>query len=575
MPADMKKNLFLLAALSIAVSVASGCAVYKDKRATDDYHEAMSRSTGDHLGHIADSVTLDAKRAAQDVDRPYITGKAIPLSREVTLPSPLRGKIDTTLVYKDDSDLMKIAEYIKTFTGIPVKVMPDALLPLDMFMPRLGKQDGAGGSAQAFVPRPAVPIALNSPLPVGGAEPQGLIASQSSGYLVPVQKQPLSVAAGGQQDLATALDSIALRNGVFWKYDDQIGAIVFYRTETRRFEIRGAEYASTSNMSVEQSGNLDNKNSSGLASKSNTQLGDDKKQDDPMDGVVHRITQFMSRAGAIAAGSGGMIVVTDTKTALDQIASYVAEENLMRTRQVDFVFEEITIEKSTSSQSSMNWNLAFNGGTGNNVQTGGLNSLLEQEGAAASLGVSVGSGPWKGSSIAVQALSKVGKIVDQKMNTFGSLNGQPATSGRPQRQKYIDKLEQTQSFNDNSSPTVSVTQAEEVSGRIITVTPHAYSNGDINLSIKYDNTPTPVFDKQTLPDGSYVQSPSSVGDVLLRTAMLHSGQPFVITAQSLNSTQYDERRTDRNASILFGGSDVAAKSDRVTVFVLTAMVRDK
>jgi hypothetical protein len=192
------------------------------------------------------------------------------------------------------------------------------------------------------------------------------------------------------------------------------------------------------------------------------------------------------------------------------------------------------------------------------------------------LGASVGSGQWKGSSISAQALSKVGKIVDQKMNTFGAVNGQPATAGRPERQKYIDKLEQTASNSDASQPTVTVTQSEEVSGRIITVIPYAYSDGDINIAIKYDNTPTPVFEKQPVgQDGSYVQSPRSVSDVLVRSAMLRSGQPYVISAATVNNANYNERRTDRNVPIIAGGSDIADKTDRVTVFVLTALVREK
>lgn len=562
---------FAPAALVIAISLTTGCSVYHDKRQTDRYVDDMGRSSNEQLSRSVDSVTLDAKRAAQDVSRPYITGKAIPLSREVTLPAPLRGMVDTTMLFKDEGDLTTIAQQIKQTTGIPVKVMPDALLPVEMFMPRLERATGGGGMVP---PTPLAmsqaPVALSSPLPGAGFNP--VIQTSSVGQ---VSQKALPPIHNGSQPLEAALDSISMRFSVSWKYDDQVGAIIFYRTETRNFEIRGAELAATSNMSLELSGGMDTSSTSGISSKSKSALDIESKKEGPMSGIVVRISQFMTRAGQIAVGSGGMVVVTDTKAVLDQIEGLVALENKMRTRRIDLVFEEITIEKTNSEQGSANWNLAFNGGTGNSVTSGGLNSLLEQEGAAASIGASVGSGPWRGSSIAIQALSKIGKVVDQRVNVFGSLNGQPATSGRPQRQKYIDKLEQTQSFSSTSSPTVSVTQAEEVSGRIITVIPYAYSDGDINLTVKYDNTPTPDFLRQDLPDGSYVQSPSSVGDVLLRTAMLRSGQPFVISAQSLNSVGYDQRRTDRNAPILFGGSDVTNKSDRVTVFVLTAMVREK
>lgn len=578
MKSPVKNNHFLPAVLAIAVAFASGCSTYRDKNAIDELEADLGGATNEHVSRNMKTVTLDAKRAAQDVNRPYITGKAIPLSREVTLPAPLRGTVNTTMLYKDDADLVTLAQRITEATGIPVKVMPDALLPMEEFGPRLTEsQNGQSSYAGRSAPMTAStnPVALSSPLPGAGYTPavpvQTATASQA-------QAGKNSVAAqSGTAPLATTLDSIAMRLGVYWKYDDTVAAIVFFRTETRSFEIRGAEMAASSEMAIDLSGGVDNSGTSGLNSKSKAKIDVAEPKIGPVEGLVQRVSQFLTRSGKIAAGSGGLLVVTDIKSSLDQIENFINQENKMRSRRIDLVFEEITVERSTSSQGAVNWNVVFNsGGSGNGVDINGLNSLLEQEGAALSLGASVGSGQWKGSSISAQALSKVGKIVDQKMNTFGAVNGQPATSGRPERQKYIDKLEQTASNSDASQPTVTVTQAEEVSGRIITVIPYAYSDGDINMAIKYDNTPTPVFDKQPVgPDGSFVQSPRSVSDVLVRSAMLRSGQPYVISATTANNSTYNERRTDRNAPILFGGSDVADKTDRVTVFVLTALVREK
>lgn len=573
-----KKNHFLPAVLAIAVALASGCSTYKDKNAIDELEADLGGATNEHVARNMKTVTLDAKRAAQDVNRPYITGKAIPLSREVTLPAPLRGTVNTTMLYKDDADLLTLAQRITEATGIPVKVMPDALLPMEEFGPRLTEaQNGQSSFAGRSAPMTAStnPVALNSPLPGAGNTPVAPVQTATATQ-APAGKNSVA-AQSGNVLLATTLDSIAMRLGVYWKYDDTLAAIVFFRTETRSFEIRGAEMAASSEMAIDLSGGVDNSGTSGLNSKSKAKIDVAEPKIGPVEGLVQRVSQFLSRSGKIAAGSGGLLVVTDIKSSLDQIENFINQENKMRSRRIDLVFEEITVERSTSSQGAVNWNVVFNsGGSGNGVDINGLNSLLEQEGAALSLGASVGSGQWKGSSISAQALSKVGKIVDQKMNTFGAVNGQPATSGRPERQKYIDKLEQTASNSDASQPTVTVTQAEEVSGRIITVIPYAYSDGDINMAIKYDNTPTPVFEKQPVgPDGSFVQSPRSVSDVLVRSAMLRSGQPYVISATTANNSTYNERRTDRNAPILFGGSDIADKTDRVTVFVLTALVREK
>lgn len=562
---------YLPHALALAIALTSGCAVNKDKQIVDSYTEQANESTTQQVSRNLSSVTSAAKRAAQDVSRPYIIGKAIPLSREVTLPLPLRKNVNTTLIFSQDADLLTIASRIQDATGVPVKVTQDALMPPEAFTPRLGDSDTADIQITSSPPLIdlSAPVSLDSPLP-------GSLSTATSGVVTSYAEIPRITKnqAIGQQPLASTLDSIAMRLGVYWKYDEALAAIVIYRTETRTYEIRGAEFTPSSEMSVELRGSINPASTSGMDSKSKSSLKAEESES-PMTNMIARVKQFTTRSGRVVAAEGGMLVVTDTKGALDQIDKFIKAENTMRTRRIDMVFEEITIEKSTSSQAGANWNLIFGTTRGDNLNVSGLNSLLEQEGAALSLGGTVGAGPWAGSSVAVQALSKVGKIVSQKVNSFGSNNGQPATMGRPEKQKYIDKLEQTQSSSDTSRPTVSVTQAEEVSGRILTVQPFAYSDGDINIVVKYDNTPTPEFEKQVLPDGSYVQSPKSVSDILVRPATVKSGQPYVIFASTDKSKSSSERRTDRNASMLFGGSDIVDQTERVTVFVLTAMVNEK
>ncbi|MGP5477577.1 hypothetical protein [Pseudomonas helleri] len=566
----------LPAILAIAVALVSGCSTYQDKKDIDGLEEDVSSATKDQIVRNMKTVTLDARRAAQDVNRPYITGKAIPLAREVTLPLPLRGTVNTTLLFKDDADLVVLASRITDATGIPVKVMPDALLPMGDFGPRLATGvNGFGNPPSISSPQTAStnPVALSSPLPGPGAYPMPT-ATPSTGRQIPAKNT--APALTGSAPLATTLDAIAMRLSVYWKYDSDLAAIVFYRTETRMFEIRGAEMSVSSAMAIDLSGGVDNSARSGLSSKSKASIDVLESKETPLEGLIARITQFMSKSGKVAAGSGGLLVVTDIKSSLDQIEKFINLENKMRSRRIDMVFEEITIERTNSAQTGLNWNLMFSSnGSKNGVNIDGLNSLLEQQGAAMSIGASVGSGQWKGSSVSAQALSKLGKIVDRKMNSFGTVNGRPATSGRPMRQKYIDKLEQTPSISDANRPTVTVTQAEEVSGRIITVLPYAYADGDIDIAIKYDNTPEPIFEKQPVGEGGYVQSPQSVTDVVVGSAILRSGQPYVVSATTANSNSYNERRTDRKAPIIFGGSDIADQKDRVTVFVLTALVREK
>ena len=79
-----------------------------------------------------------AKLKAQQVEKPWLMSRAVPLSREVTLPAALRAKVNTTMLYRGGkSDLVVLAERITQATGVPVQIKPEALLPAESFLPRL------------------------------------------------------------------------------------------------------------------------------------------------------------------------------------------------------------------------------------------------------------------------------------------------------------------------------------------------------------------------------------------------------------------------------------------------------
>lgn len=577
----MKINHIRLTLLALVVWALGACSVTQDKQAIERAANETNGTARYRTTLQAESLTLDAKRAAEDVHRPFITGRAVPVSREVTLPMALRRGVDTTLLFQDGAaDLVTLAGRIQDATGIPVQVTPDALLPAEDFQPNLVQNNDARQNPQNRYPNTAD---LSAGTDLTGLMPEGVVNSYSAPKNPSLQvgktaaKAPSSkaFAAQGKRPLDATLDTIAMRLYVSWKYNDTLGAIVFYRTETKVFEVRNLEMSGGAEMTVGLSGSTDGTSSSnGLDSRSKSSMIADRKVQ-PMTLLLARVQQFMTRAGKVVAGEDGYLVVTDTKSSLDKIDAYIRTENAMRSRRIDLVYEQITVEKTDSQQGAFNWNIAFKTGAGNGFDVSGLNSLVEQQGAALSLGLSAASGPWSGSSVAVQALSKVGKIISHRMDTFGSTYGKPATVGRPKRLSYIDKTDQTPNFSANSAPTLSMSTKELVYGRLITFLPYAYSNGDINLTIKFDDTPKPDIEKITQPNGSFVQNPQVESDVYVRNATLRPGQPYVIAAQTEDSQTSDERRTDRQASILAGGSDVTENDQRVTVSVVTAMVREQ
>src|SRR5690606_23290328 len=78
-------------------------------------HESFSRSVG----------SAEARRAAQEVGRPWLAGRSQPLAREFTLPLALRANVNTTLMFAGgEMDLPALAQRITVATNIPVHVRP-------------------------------------------------------------------------------------------------------------------------------------------------------------------------------------------------------------------------------------------------------------------------------------------------------------------------------------------------------------------------------------------------------------------------------------------------------------------
>src|SRR5690606_35620352 len=108
-------------------------------------------------------------------------------------------------------DLPMLAQRITAATNIPVHVRPDALLPPEMFLPRLNRS---------------------------GAVPSMVSAA------------PLLPPGGGPEPLVRILDRIGARLGIMWRYHQD--RIEFYRTETRSFNVRALTLDATSEASLGQ-----------------------------------------------------------------------------------------------------------------------------------------------------------------------------------------------------------------------------------------------------------------------------------------------------------------------------------
>ena len=144
----MKSGLRVLVCL-VHVSLLCGCALHKRLQdQVDVVTKEQSEIARQHQQFRRVATHKSEKHRSQQVNRPWLVGRAVPLAREFTLPPALRARIDTTLMYRDGKiDLPTLAERITRATGIAVRIRPEALLPAENFLPRLTITQTNGATA--------------------------------------------------------------------------------------------------------------------------------------------------------------------------------------------------------------------------------------------------------------------------------------------------------------------------------------------------------------------------------------------------------------------------------------------
>ncbi|MEN4919641.1 hypothetical protein ABE485_13270 [Achromobacter spanius] len=528
----MNSRLVLFATLSC---VLGGCSV--SQQVSDMRQAANSRHADAAARHQAFADGLSDRQAritAQEVATPWLAGKPQPLAREVLLPPALRENVQTTLLLADDADLPMLAQRLTAATGIPVRVRPDALLPQDLFLPRLA----------------------------------------ISGSLALAAPARIEVRAG-PQPLADLLDALAARFSIHWRYEHN--AIEFYRTETRVFDLRALSLASKVDVRLGRSGSAEGE---GFESTSTTSLSAGEHK--ALAILRANVLPFLTRSGVIAEPVDGAatLVVTDTPDALERVARYLERENKAMTRRVRLVFEEITLIANHEASAGIDWSALYAAASA----TAGLAVPGGAPGAGAGIfQAAAGKGPFQGSQALVSALSAMGSVVRHSKIPVLTLNRRPVTHAVRTTFSYIDRVQSTavpgmtSSGANGSLPAVSISQKEETVGSFLTLLPDIQEDGQILLSIAYDNAVAQPLKTITFGENAnqvQVQQITIDGSGTVQQIELRPGQPMIVSGFDRKQDQHDRQRLAPGMPLLAGGKDSAASERLTTLILVTAQVEE-
>ena len=519
-----------------AIGLAAGCAIDDRVAANRDATKAAAHDL-QRISHrfqqtIKQPVTPSSEHR---VNKPWVSGQAIALAPDVNLPKALRADVKTVLIFqKKSASLAEISQRITLATGIPVRVLPEALLAAHHFMPRL--QD--------------IKIdTLATPL----AEP-----------LMPMGTRPLS----------EVLDLVAAIHDVHWRYTGK--AIEFYRTQTRVFDIRALTLAANTQMQLGRSGGP---GAGGFDSSAQTTLT--MTSQSLLDDIRQRIEPFMTRAGTVAAQPGGLnaVVVTDTPAVLDAIAAYLDSVNRSMTQRVRLVFEEMTVTRTQAHEQGIDWSLAVATElaelTAGSTVLGGVAPVMI--GAQAAMPAAKGLT----SSALVRAVSKYADIRRHTTVPVVTLNRRPVTHAVRSTFTYVDQIQSVgggkKEVANASLPGIAVSQKRETVGAFLTLVPDIQIDGQILLSVAYDNTTASPL--KTLTFGSTEQSLqlqqiNLQGNGTIQQVALFAGQPTLIAGFEQRDDESQQARLSPDAPRLLGGNDKLEHRNSMTLIFVTAQVED-
>jgi type IVB pilus formation R64 PilN family outer membrane protein len=481
----------------------------------------------------------------QDVDAPWLAGRSIALAKEVTIPAALRNNVRvTTLASQCNTSLTALATCLSASTGIPMRVKPDALMPLALFVPR---GSSGSGSAAASAVRPTSTAAPANPSAQGPSNTGFAV----EGVEIPIHK------------LLSMMDAYW---GVSHKLNDE-GVLEFYRLETRVLRLKA----------IAQQMNSVSKLNTGFNEASSTTM--EIKNQDAVGSMRATLLAMGTLAGDVMISSDTKAVtVTDTPESIARIANYLDEENKRLTRRVTLIVEELVVTRKDLTEFSIDWNIVY--GAVNNATTANSqrspSSLASALAGALTLPVK-GSGKFAGSSVLINALNEQGLTVAARSFPVSTLNGTPYSLGLPTIFDYVDKAQTNIATSGQGIViTPSISQKEDKIGSFVTITPDAQDDGQILVALKFENrsgTLTPYT--VTASGGSVGVQQRNIDEINgIGKTVLRMGIPTIFGGVSELTDESQGRRLDSDVPLLLGGSDKIKRHKRSLILVITAIAED-
>jgi len=578
----------LVAASLLTLSLA-GCISYDQIARTKN--AAIQAAQQNEEAKEAFLAQMKQERAAADreeeVDKPYLAGRPIALSRDAKLPVALRDKVITVLdtSTRPGPQTMPLAEAVQRLsiaTGIQFRVDPDVYLPPAKLLPK--SLANANANAEPQTPAPAavapvqgVAVSSLSPLPsvLRGGAPVATSATDRLSVEIPGD--------GKQRTAREYADLWANRLGINWEYneDKQIGR--FYRLVTKTWKLPvGSGKRPFTNEFKSQTQQVSVSGSAGNSTDPETQVKVKSEENKtPLEKIADTLGPALTLVGQIAPNEDtGTITMTDTKEAVERADDIIRPQVTILNRQVLMQFQTVQVVVNDNGEEGTDWNAVIQGALHNvpGLALGGSPTSLVSSNAG-SFGFTVLDGAFKGTSAVVRALNEIGRASTSIDLPMRMRNRRAATYDTSHLFYFISGSSPAVGAVGGSGGVPGYTQSAGSVGFKLFVYPDADTTDDVNLTISFDNSVLNQIIKATTGQGvnqqTFDQPDIDRNGVGSQDISIHNGQTMLLTGFDQTSNKFAKRTMGSWVPLIFGGSLTSTRTRTFTLVFVTVGIRDQ
>jgi len=532
----MRSNRYQAAISLLVASVLTGCAVTQSD--VNKAYDAATRDASQAMAGVGDSMPL-----VEHVQTAFLGDRLVPVAYEATLPAVFREK---SVTFPANLPITKIATLVSDASGYPVHLSPD------VFIPREALIDTAAGS---------------------GA-PNGVAGRVANSNVEPVYHQP------GNAKIGQYLRSVTEDLGLAWDFDGS--TINISRFVTRTFQI--AAIPGTVNIKSSMSKGTDTSTgtqSTGTGTTSANTGSFAAVTSTGRDGKFDQIAQITAELESLRTPLGKvnvnphsrLVMVRDTKEAVDRMSMVLTRENAISTRQVSVRVRTLQIALNNGSQAGLSTDLIFtrisDGLAKYSISVVSPTSLAT---AAGSVGLSIlkPNAPLTGTNAVINGLNTYGKTISDNTQTKMTLNGLPMSIGSFETKGYLAATTPSTGSISGTAGAPGLSPGSVTVGDFVNILPAVNDHNQIVLSYWSDNSklngPFTTIGTGSGSSSQQIQLPDIVGSKDDQTIALSDGQTVVLYGAVTNN--YDGSSNNG----IGGLSGAWNKSKTFQVIMLTANV---